>query len=194
MAKGSQYERDICRTLSSWWKPPRDDIFWRSDASGGRAKSRAQKGKSTFGKHGDIVAVDPIGLPLIKLFTIEVKRGYSGSTPNDLLDMPESSAIQVFDEWIEQTMESWQNSKSRSWCIISKRDRREAIITFPKQAYNVLRLVGGFRVPGPMPLVQFRFVPYCQIHKIDVVIMRLDAFLRGIRRDHVERSLLEQWP
>lgn len=192
--KGSAYERETCYLLSDWWEPGRQDIFWRSHASGARATTRRKKGKATFGQCGDVAATDPCGMALIRMFTIEIKRGYQETATSDLLDKPETAGISKFDEWIEQAMESWRNSKSKSWCIISKRNRREAIMTMPKVAYNMLRQVGAFSVTGPMPMIRLRFMPYSMCHKVDIVVMTLEAFLRGVRRTHIERSLKEIWP
>ena len=36
--KGSEFEREMCKCLSLWWTDSkRDDVFWRSAQSGGRA-------------------------------------------------------------------------------------------------------------------------------------------------------------
>jgi hypothetical protein len=130
--KGSKFERDICKELSLWWSNGlRDDIFWRTAGSGARAKVRGRKNKQTSGQHGDIGATDPIGAPLIDLITIELKRGYSKHTIADLLDKPKNGGKQVYEEWIEQAVESHQHAKSMTWMIIVKRDRREALVIMP---------------------------------------------------------------
>jgi len=42
MAKGGEFERDISRFLSRWWTyGERDDVFWRTSASGARATTRS---------------------------------------------------------------------------------------------------------------------------------------------------------
>lgn len=129
--KGSKFERDICKQLSLWWtENERDDIFWRTAGSGARAKVRGRKGKDTSGQHGDIAATDPIGAPLIDLITIELKRGYSKHTIADLLDKPVNGGKQIYEQWIEQAIESHQQAKSLAWMIIAKRDRRETIVLF----------------------------------------------------------------
>lgn len=133
--KGSTFEREICKKLSLWWtqdlKTPRDDVFWRIGGSGGRAKNRGRKGKETYGQCGDICATDPIGDPLTKLITFELKKGYNRFTAGDLLDKSNDSALQKYEEWIIQSQESHFQSGSFSWMIIHKRDRREALAVMP---------------------------------------------------------------
>lgn len=126
--KGSQFERQICKRLSAWWAPGRDDVFWRSSQSGGRATQRAKSGKSTFGSYGDIAAVDPIGAPLIKVFTIELKRGKSHGCPTDLIDLPTGLKPQPFEKTLRQVMRSAEQAGSISWLIISQRDRRLCMV------------------------------------------------------------------
>jgi hypothetical protein len=48
MAKGSSFEREIAKLLSLWWSEGmRDDVFYRSHASGGRFTMRRKSGKDT---------------------------------------------------------------------------------------------------------------------------------------------------
>ena len=79
MAKGGSFEREISSVLSLWWSNgTRDDIFGRSDSSGGRFTSRWKNGKSTANMAGDITFTDACGEPLIKAWSIECKTGYGG--------------------------------------------------------------------------------------------------------------------
>jgi hypothetical protein len=131
MAKGSSFEREICHRLSEWWtqdlKEPRTDVFWRTAGSGARATVRSKKGKATHGQHGDVCAIDPVGEPLTKLLTFELKRGYSGCSPFDLID---GTVVQQrrWREWIGKTMRSSEEAGTWSWAIIAKRDRREEFV------------------------------------------------------------------
>lgn len=135
--KGSQFERDICRQLSLWWtKGERDDVFWRTPISGGRATMRAKTGKDTFGANGDIQAVDPIGRPLLKTVAIELKRGYSKHTVADLLDKPEKAKNQLYEDFFEQAERERKGSGAIGWWLITKRDRRDAIIFMPKHIFK----------------------------------------------------------
>ena len=72
--KGGAFERDMCRALSLWMTDgKRDDVFWRSAMSGGRARVRFNKGEQPDVGGGDITAVDPAGHPLTSLYVIECK-------------------------------------------------------------------------------------------------------------------------
>lgn len=123
----------MCKKLSLWWssgigEEPRDDIFWRSAQSGGRATQRAKSGKSTFGSYGDIAAVDPIGQPLMRVLTIELKRGSTIGTPWDLFDTSPTKAIRPIEAGIAQAIRSHKDAGSLSWVLIGRRDHRVPIV------------------------------------------------------------------
>ena len=133
--KGNAFEREICRQLSLWWTQhlptPRDDVFWRTASSGGRATQRAKSGKQTKGHYGDVCASDPIGQPLLDMVTIELKRGYNHCTLHDLLDKPEGAVQQTYEKWIKQAQEESCLAGTKGWLIIHKRDRREPVVLMP---------------------------------------------------------------
>lgn len=73
--KGSEFERKVCKSLSLWaTNGKRDDIFWRSAMSGGRASVMFKKGKKNKSQVGDISAVDKIGAPFIEKYAVECKN------------------------------------------------------------------------------------------------------------------------
>lgn len=131
MAKGSNFEREICKKLSLWWSGgKRDDIFWRSQTSGGRATQRMKSGKTTYGSYGDVAAVDPIGEPLLQVFTIELKRGRSHGNVLEVIDCPDRNCQQKFEETLTQTHRSHKDAGSLGWMLISRRDRRIPVAYF----------------------------------------------------------------
>jgi hypothetical protein len=72
--KGAGFERQVSEQLSRWVTDgARDDCFWRSAMSGGRATVRFTKGKKTASQYGDISAIAPEGHALVGLFVIECK-------------------------------------------------------------------------------------------------------------------------
>ena len=72
-AKGSAYEREICKLLSRWVSHGKhDDLFWRSAMSGGRATVAKKKGVD-IRQTGDICSVSPEGHALTNLFYLECK-------------------------------------------------------------------------------------------------------------------------
>lgn len=131
MSKGPGFEREFCKTLSRWWtallSEPRDDVFWRTSQSGGRATTRRKRGQSTFGQHGDIAATDPIGLPLLENFLFELKRGYNKNTFADFLDRP-GSGCSVYEEWVGKVQSNLAASGAQYWAIVARRDRRRPIV------------------------------------------------------------------
>lgn len=70
--KGASFERAVCKHLSLWIsKGKRDDIYWRSAMSGGRATLA----KGTRGTQaGDISSIDSMGELLTNAFLIECKH------------------------------------------------------------------------------------------------------------------------
>jgi len=139
-AKGSEFERQICKKLSLWWTDDkREDVFWRTAGSGAMAKTRSKTGGAAFGQHGDIQAIDPLGQPLIDVCSIELKKGYNRSTIHDLLDAPPRSKQQEFESFMEQSFIDAQNASSLHWMLISKRDRRIEMVTIPWGLYKSLR-------------------------------------------------------
>jgi len=152
--KGSQFERKICRTLSRWWslggwpeEEVRDDIFWRSSQSGGRATWRARKGLKTANSYGDVAAMDPIGRPLLKMFTIELKRGDSHGHPLDLLDARPTDTQRKWEKTLKQTVDSMTDAGSLGWLLIHQRDFRESVvyIDWPTaKRFNLLKICPTF--------------------------------------------------
>jgi len=150
--KGAQFERDISRILSLWWThDARDDVFWRTSQSGGRATIRSQKGLRTYGAYGDITAIDPIGVPLLKVFTIELKRGNTIGTPFACIEKSQQKGIPPWGMALLQTIEQWKNAGSRSWLLIHKRDRMATM------AYTDLWCKKTFHLDQLHTFVEFSF-------------------------------------
>lgn len=186
-SKGSEYEREMCRLLSHWWTyGVRDDIFWRSSGSGARAKVRGRRGVDTAGQHGDIAATDPIGAPFIRYFTVEIKRGYTDFTAQDLIDRLPKAGVQEWESWFAQTLESHKQAGSKAWLLITRRDRREALVWFPFSLLGRLRGAGAF---------EERPLPFCRITTlvrtssealvVDACCTTLSSWLGGVRPEHV---------
>lgn len=73
-SKGSAFERQVCKDLSLWvTNGQKDDCFWRSAMSGGRATVQHRKGQDLSHVSGDICATHPDGYPLIENWFIECK-------------------------------------------------------------------------------------------------------------------------
>ena len=73
-AKGSAFERLVCKQLSLWVSQGlEEDLFWRSAMSGGRATVGRRKGKDLRKHAGDISATSRAGHALTDTFFIECK-------------------------------------------------------------------------------------------------------------------------
>jgi hypothetical protein len=184
--KGSSFEREICKTLGLWWTSGnRDDVFWRSSNSGGRAKTRSLVGQGTFGQYGDVQATDPVGQPLIDLFAIEIKRGYTRHVFADIIDQPMKSAKRPWTEWLDQVRLDKANSKRPFWMLITKRDRRETMVFMPMTAYHMLVLLNQ-HLHKARPHV--RFYAHPKSARVDtgwVFASTLEEFLRLCSSDSI---------
>jgi hypothetical protein len=173
-SKGGNFERETAVALSLWWsKGERDDIFWRSQNSGGRSTMRGKRGKSTEGQYGDIAATDPSGKPLLAHWCIECKTGYASSKKSEILT----------EDGKKKTIKQIVN-----WCvldIIDSRQNKSVIITLWEQAVNQAKEnntqpVLIFRRPRMSPCIAFHLNYFNHLTKIfdipdcDRVIIRSD--------------------
>ena len=151
-SKGSQFERTFAKKLSLWWTDnERDDVFWRSSNSGGRATVRRQAGTTTFMQAGDIAAIDPIGLPLLEVITLELKRGYSKTTVAEAFDKLPSHKDTLWEQFVTQAIQSHKDNGSFAWMLVTARDRRCPLVWFPGRLGVAMRNVGI-----PKPMVEYR--------------------------------------
>lgn len=93
MAKGGAFENEICKALSLWWTGGEvDDVFRRTQSSGGGFTRKAQKttGKKTQLQSGDITYRLAIGEPLMREWSIECKTGYGSKTKKVVVDPKEA--------------------------------------------------------------------------------------------------------
>lgn len=133
-AKGNTFEREVCVQLSLWWSnSKRDDLFCRSNSSGGRATQRAKKDKKTANQYGDVSLSDPDGQDLLRMFVFELKRGYNTTVFQELIDTDGKSQIK---EWITHAKECSEQSGSKSWLIVHKRDKRHTLCYIPMDVFD----------------------------------------------------------
>jgi hypothetical protein len=72
--KGASFEREVCVLLSKWvTNGKREDVFWRSAMSGGRATVGHRKGKNHSTQVGDISCIHPAGHHFSEAFAPECK-------------------------------------------------------------------------------------------------------------------------
>lgn len=132
--KGNTHERLVASQLSLWWSEGKqDDIFFRSASSGGRATQRAKKGQTTANAAGDLAAMTREGQDLLDFLTIEIKRGYNTISVADLYEKTSGG----FWDFIAQAKKAASIAGSPYWCVIHKRDRRDAVIVLPAAALGL---------------------------------------------------------
>ena len=181
--KGPQWERDVATMLSEWWTAdepdgPRQDVFWRTAGSGARATTRGKKGKQTKNAHGDQLASDPIGQPLIDFILFEVKRGYSNDHIHALLDRPARGKMPMYGKWIVKAQASAKSAGVPHWMIISKRDRRDALVIASMDLWDSLSI-------DIIPLWTF----YVDDGRNAVGGCRLSEFLQWVEPDDIREAL-----
>jgi len=169
MAKGGEYERGICKQLSKWWSGgERDDIFWRSDASGARATVRFKKHNlQTAGGSGDIKAVHPSGFALTDWVTIELKRGYKNWNIMEVLEKVKKHYRII--EFHDQVKRDQEVSETPFITLITRKDGCKSLIFFPIDMY--IKIKKKCKVPKR----------YIKIHlkksfPDDLICMNLDDF------------------
>ena len=142
--KGSSFERELCKQLSLWWSyGSTNDIFWRTAGSGAMAKNRSKKGGQAFGQYGDVQATNPTGQKLIDICSIEIKRGYNKDCFAHILDKKYHTAQQAYEKFIQQATEDASNANARTWLLIAKRDRRQALVFMPNKFRKALSEQGS---------------------------------------------------
>ena len=195
--KGNVYERDFCKRLSRWWTGgKRDDIFYKTSNSGGRASMRDKKGHETFNQYGDVCAVDPVGMPLMKAVTIELKRGYNDSTVHNLLDRKDHHAEQQFEEWVGQASTDTKRAGVISWLLVTRRDTREEIIwmryLFWRSITYEIRKNPKSCKPCPFLRLEAEWGPKRNREYVDVCGMLLQDWFRYIKPQYIEDLVEEQ--
>jgi hypothetical protein len=74
-AKGSSFERSVCRSLSLWLSDgERDDLLWRSSMSGGRATVQLAKGRVNLSQSGDVSAIGQGAYEFCERTFVEIKH------------------------------------------------------------------------------------------------------------------------
>ena len=155
MAKGGSFEREMSKAFSLWFTAGvRDDVFWHTQSSGGRATQRKKTGKATSGQHGDMFATDEIGKPLEKAWNVEFKSGYADTSERklfdekgrrakihfrwDLLDLIDSFQNKpVFEGfWGQARRDAWESG--RTPVLVFRRNLRKPCIVFTRKYFNSL--------------------------------------------------------
>ena len=121
-AKGGQFERSICKALSLWvTHGKRQDVYWRSAMSGGRATIHKRAG-TAIRQAGDITAVAPEGHTLTNQFFIECKHVKKLDIASFILD--DRGALAQF--WKVACKQAREHM--RQPLLIAKENNREPLV------------------------------------------------------------------
>jgi len=172
--KGSDFERYIAKTLSKWWTDnEREDIFWRTSQSGGRATTRKKAGKTTANQDGDLCATDPIGQPLINLTSIELKKGYNGWTIKEMIDSRGTRNKTLLETFFAQANREAESQEKSCWWLICRQDRREILIFVNCGFWKWLRR----KIEPP----NFTYISILHCEFGPIYVMKLDIFLTIVK-------------
>jgi hypothetical protein len=181
-SKGSQYERDTCKQLSLWYtqdeKKPHSDVFWRTSQSGGRATTRAKKGKKTAYAYGDVTFTDPIGQPFISKCLLELKRGYTKDISIlDFLDKNKGEPILL--KWWNKSEKERRLAKRKYILIIFRRDRHKSCILMKGTLFGKMQdMFGAFN----------NNILHIKYKNLKLVAIELDKFLDWCHPDFFKRG------
>lgn len=183
MGKGQNTEREIAVALSEWWTSgERQDIFWRSSQSGGRATQRRKQNKSTHNSASDISYIDEIGKPLIDFAIIEIKRGY-----NKLLDLlsvidgKKTNKPIVLLEWFEKAKREAKENNRPCVIIIIRRDYKEYCV--------LIDYISALDIQYCANKSPKNFITY----KNEFLLLSFKEFLSWCRPQYVKEILLKKF-
>jgi hypothetical protein len=164
--KGSEFERVICKALSLWVSEGhKEDLFWRSAMSGGRA-TVANKAGSSLGHHaGDISTTSAQGASLTDRFYIEAK--FYRSLQWDRFLLNDSGIVAGF--WAEAIKQA--AIYKRQPILIAKQNRLATLIMMMPNTFSGL----SFRPPICLRKTTGKF-------RVDLCLF--DELLKTQFRDH----------
>ena len=173
-SKGSAYERTICKALSLWWtqdlEEPRDDIYWRTSQSGGRATTRRKQNIDTAYSQGDITFIDPIGAPFIDMCLLELKRGYSKDLDTlNFIDKLKGEPLLI--KWWKKAEQERKECKRKWSVIIFRRDRHKSCIMLNTSMLKKIESLFG-KCPNDFIIIKHK--------KFNFLILKLDSFLSWV--------------
>lgn len=185
MAKGGDFERDICKYLSMWvTRQARDDIFWRTAGSGARATNRMKKKMTTADSAGDMMSIAKYGKPYTDQAIWEFKRGYGGVRskskrkrkpsqtvdPLSILDNLKSQKTKpLLQEWWTKISKERRRHKRKFAFLIFKRDRKDICISMTQRTFNYIENKNRVFLRKKISLRMYGY---------NIVIMRLDNFCK----------------
>ncbi len=134
-AKGSSFERELCRQFSLWWSAgSADDIFWRTAGSGARATTRHKSSAITKYQYGDMTFVRPEGQLLLDVWCFEFKRYHAVNVLSCLDPAAPDKALLAF--WGKACTEA--KNSCRAPFLVTRVDRGVPICWMNRLVYAAL--------------------------------------------------------
>ena len=126
--------------------------------------------------------MDPTGQPFMDLCIIEMKRGYTETTMQEVLDKPahKDNKKGLFELWIAQAKRSRVEAGARYWLLITRRNLRGTIVYMPKRFAELFTEYGS-------PILKYRPNATLSINGGCVFCTTLDVLLTSVSRDMVMR-------
>jgi hypothetical protein len=148
--KGAQFERDVCRVFSLWVsKGQREDCFWRSAMSGGRATLKARKGLADKAQSqcGDLSSIHPLGELLLRIFLVECK--FYKNFELQLVAFGKRGKMLPIWEKVKKEAKTFK----RLPLLVAKQNAQPTLIGVNRLGYELLVL--GIKNTVPVPTIIF---------------------------------------
>jgi hypothetical protein len=159
-SKGMNFERVTCRKLSLWLtKGLRDDVLWRSAASGGRATAGKKRGQDLAHVAGDLCAVRPEGYDFASKFFCELKSYKNLQVERFVLEKRGT----LWDFWQKAQKEAYEYGK-RPMMILKQNQLKEFVLM---RACDAVNIEGGIRTSFLFSAYDFYFLSFDEMTKYD---------------------------
>lgn len=164
--KGSSFEREICKALSLWVsRGRREDLFWRSAMSGGRATVARKRGANLAAQAGDITATHEDGHALTNAWYVECKR-YSDLEYASFM-LKGTGKLAGF--WTETVIQSLRHGKMPM--LIAREDRGATTVLIARATHTVApRTVGDLFLLDSHSRIATVYPFNVQIHDFEKVL------------------------
>jgi hypothetical protein len=168
--KGAEWERECCKKLSLFiTEGKREDVFWRSAMSGGRATVQAKKGIENRSQSGDISSVAEEGNLFTDVFCIEAKYYADLKLRSLVFGKPVKDSI--LDYW-KQTQTQAILCRQEPILIV-KQNRQE-----PLFCVSIMSKIGKYLAEE---WLEDEGIPMLGVFPwLDLAIFSFDDFLEGV--------------
>ena len=182
--KGAQFERDICKRLSLWvTEGERDDIFWRSAMSGGRATIKHKQGEKATAHSGDISSTHWLGSFLTEAFSLECKT-YADLGFTSSVTKRKGNIISFWDQTIRDA-----EVNGKLPMLIAKQLRQPIVLVIGEAGRKLLKLS---KIPMLIPLGHL-YPPSLErmdLYDFEEFIKEVDASVLEVVRIKKRRRIL----